>query len=596
MSNEASNQDHFIKRIIDEHIASGKWGAPGDRSVVRTRFPPEPNGYLHIGHAKSVTLNSGLAREYGGAFVLRFDDTNPSKEEQEFVDSILFDVHWLGGVWEGADAHDLHKGVRYASDYFEQMYEHAQELIRAGKAYVDEQPPEKIREQRGEPGKPGVNSPHRDRDPAESLDLFARMRAGEFADGAMVLRAKIDMASGNFNMRDPVMYRIQKRAHHRTGSAWPIYPMYDWAHGLEDSIEGITHSLCTLEFEDHRPLYDWFINEINGARAGENKPPIHHPQQIEFAKLLPGYTMLSKRNLRRMVEEGLVQGWDDPRMPTIGGMRRRGYTPEAIRRFCTDVGVSKFNSTIDIGRLENACRDHLNKVAPRRMVVLDPLKVVIENFPEGETRPALAQNNPEDAGAGEREVPFTREIFIERDDFMMDPPKKFYRLGPGREVRLRAACWITCTDVVTNDAGEVVELRATYDPQTWGGANPPPDADGNVRKVKGTLHWVSAEHAVRIRVRQYDRLFEQEHPAKVGEGEDWTNNLNADSLHEIEAMAEPSLVEEPSLLGEPSWPDGIRRVQFERHGYFCVDPDSTPGALVWNRTVSLKDSWAKVSG
>ena len=549
---------HFIRQIIDADNASGKWGGK-----VCTRFPPEPNGYLHIGHAKSICLNFGLAAEYRGTCNLRFDDTNPVKEEDEFVRSITENIRWLG--FEGP--------VLFASDYFEQMYEYARQLIRSGKAYVDDSTADEIRMMRGTLTEPGTPSPYRDRTPEENLDLFDRMRKGEFPDGSKVLRARIDMISGNVNMRDPVMYRILHAHHHRTGGAWCVYPMYDWAHGIEDSIEGITHSICTLEFEDHRPLYDWFLDQL----------AIHHPQQIEFAKLALTYTLLSKRNLRRLVDEKHVTGWDDPRMPTLSGLRRRGYTPESIRRLCEDVGVSKMNSMIDLGRLEGAVRDHLNKVALRKMVVLRPLKVVIENYPEGQVEEMEVANNPEDAGAGVRKVPFCREIYIEREDFMEDPPRKFFRLAPGAEVRLRNAYWVKCVDVKEDGAGEVVELRCTYDPETRGGESPP---DG--RKVKGTLHWVSASHAIDAEVRLFDRLWKVENPSKVAEGGDVFDNLNPDSLEVVTgAKLEPSLAD--ATAGD--------RFQFERQGYFCVDRDSAPGGkLVFNRTVSLKDSWAKVAG
>ncbi|MEM8835664.1 MAG: glutamine--tRNA ligase/YqeY domain fusion protein [Planctomycetota bacterium] len=582
---------HFIQQIIDAHIESGRWGTPGDRSVVRTRFPPEPNGYLHVGHAKSIWLNFGIAAEYGGSCQLRFDDTNPEKEEDEFVRAIIEDVRWLGFRWLDSRDDDPLAGVRFASDYFQQMYDWAVELVEKGLAYVDEQTPEQIREQRGSVARPGAPSPHRDRPASESLELLTKMKDGEVETGTMVLRAKIDMTSPNMNMRDPVMYRVLRKPHHRTGAAWSIYPMYDWAHGLEDSIEGITNSICTLEFEDHRPLYDWFINAINKDRA----EPIHHPQQTEFSRLAPSYVVTSKRKLMELVQAGHVGGWDDPRMPTISGLRRRGYTPESLRAFSAETGVTKFKAVTDIGRLENAARDHLNDTAPRRMGVLRPLKVVIESWPEGEVDWLDAINNPEDDTAGTRTVPFTRELYIERDDFMEDAPKKFFRLAPGREVRLRYGYWITCTDVIKDEDGNIVELRATHDPQTRGGDSPPPDADGKVRKVKGTLHWVSAAHAVEAEVRLVDRLFTVEQPDKAPKDApadwDWKTNLNPDSMTVIErAFIEPAICEP---TGEPAWADGIRRFQFERLGYFCIDPDSTDEALVFNRTVTLKDSWAK---
>jgi glutaminyl-tRNA synthetase len=566
---------HFLQQIIDADNASGKWGGR-----VHTRFPPEPNGFLHIGHAKAICLNFGLAEEFGGKCNLRFDDTNPAKEEQRYIDAIIEDIRWLGFDWEDR--------LFYASDYFETMYELARDLISRGKAFVCDLNAEEMRAYRGTAKEPGRNSPYRDRDPKESLDLFQRMRMGEFADGSRTLRARIDMASPNFNLRDPVMYRIVRATHPRVGDAWSIYPTYDWAHGLEDSIEGITHSICTLEFEDHRPLYDWFLDAINEGRPADDQ--IVHPQQIEFAKFRPSFTVLSKRNLRRLVEEGRVSGWDDPRMPTLSGMRRRGYTPESIRSAVMDVGVTKFNSVIDFGRIENAARDHLNATAERRMAVLDPLRVVIDNYPEGEVEQMEVINNPEDEAAGTRHVPFTREIYIERSDFMEDPPKKFFRLGPGREVRLRCAYWITCTDVIKNDEGNIVELRATYDPQTKGGESPPPDDEGKVRKVKGTLHWVSAAHAIDAEVRVYDRLFEVEAPDRkpkdAPDDWDWIVNLNEDSLHTV-----TSAKLEPSLAGAAPGD----RYQFERLGYFCVDVNSTADAIVFNRTVTLKDSWSKIA-
>jgi len=596
---DASAKRHFIQQLIDADVAAGRWGAPGDRSVVRTRFPPEPNGYLHIGHAKSINLNFGLAREYGGSCVLRFDDTNPVKEEQEYVDSIVRDVRWLGAVWPGMSETDPLAGVKFASDYFEFMYELAADLIRKGLAYVDEQSADAVREQRGTLKEPGVASPHRDRPVEESLDLFERMKNGEFPDGAKVLRAKIDMASPNINLRDPVMYRIVNARHHRTGDRWHIYPMYDWAHGLEDSIEGVTHSICTLEFENNRPLYDWYIDAVNRDRSegDPHSPPIHHPQQIEFARLNPTYVITSKRKLKQLVDEKRVSGWDDPRMPTISAMRRRGYTPEAIRAFTSGVGVTKFNASHDYGLLENAVRDHLNKAAPRRMAVLDPLKVTITNW--GEHGEAMrveqmeAVNNPEDESKGTRDVPFSGTLYVERDDFMIDAPRKFFRLKPGGEVRLRYGYWIACHDFATDDDGVVTELFCTYDPQTRGGDSPPPDAEGKVRKVKGTLHWVSAESAIKATVRLFDRLFSAEKPGKATG--DFLDDLNPDSLTTLDGvLIERSLAE----LGadEPTWPDGVRRFQFERQGYFCIDRDSSPNRLIFNRTVSLKDSWAKARG
>lgn len=550
---------HFIEEIVEADKASNKWGGR-----VHTRFPPEPNGYLHIGHAKSIVLNSTLARRYGGKFNLRFDDTNPAKEEQEYVDSIIDDVKWLGG--------DFEDRLFYASDYFGRMYEWAEALVQKGKAYVCDLNAEQMREYRGTLTEPGKNSPFRDRTPAENLDLFRRMKQGEFAPGSKTLRAKIDMTSGNINLRDPVMYRIVKEHHHRQGDAWCIYPSYDWAHGLEDSLEQITHSICTLEFENHRPLYDWFLKELG----------IYHPQQIEFAKLQLNYTVLSKRNLLFLVKEKYVSGWDDPRMPTIRGMRRRGYTSEALRAFCEDIGVTKNDTVIDILRLENAVRDHLNATAPRRMAVVSPLKVVVTNWPAGQVEHVEVQNNPEDEKAGVRQVAFSGELFIERDDFMEDPPKKFFRLAPGREVRLRGAYFIKCESVVKDASGTITELRCTYDPATKGGNA----ADG--RKVKGTIHWVSAAHAVDAEIRLFDRLFSAEFPGKAHEDKPGVErpfllDLNPTSLEVAKGKVEPS------LAGEK---EGAR-FQFERLGYFCVDKDSKPGALVFNRTVALKDAWAK---
>jgi len=589
---------HFIQQIIDADIASGRWGEPGDRSVVRTRFPPEPNGFMHVGHALTVCLNYGLAREFGGAFNLRFDDTNPIKEEDEFVRSIVADVRWLGVRWPGWSADDPLAGVLFASDYFEAMHGWACELIRKGRAYVDERSADEVRATRGTLTEPGVNSPHRDRPPGENLDLFERMTKGEFPDGSKVLRAKIDMKSPNLNLRDPVMYRVLHAAHHRAGSRWCVYPMYDWAHGLEDAIEGITHSVCTLEFENHRPLYDWFLDAINEGRGpgSEWGEKIAHPQQIEYARYNFTSVITSKRRLRQLVEDGHVAGWDDPRMPTVAGLRRRGVTPEAVWTLSAEVGATKHNSVHDLVLLENAVREDLNKRAPRRMAVLDPLKVTITNWgedgDESRTEWLEAVNNPEDESGGTREVPFTRELYIERADFMEDAPKKFFRLKPGGEVRLRYAYWITCNEVVKDDAGNVVELRCTYDPATRGGDSPPPDAEGTVRKVRGTLHWVSAEHAVGCEVRLFDRLFSADRPGKTT-GE-MLDDLNPESLVVRRAFVEPSLGERGD--DEPAWPDGVRRFQFERLGYFCEDTDSAPGAPVFNRTVTLKDSWAKAKG
>ena len=546
----------FIHDIIDQHIESGRFGGR-----VHTRFPPEPNGYLHIGHAKSICLNYGLAQDYGGKFNLRFDDTNPAKEEQEYIDAIIEDVRWLGADWEDR--------LFYASDYFQQLYEWAVQLIQDGKAYVDSLSAEEIREYRGTLTEPGRNSPYRDRSVEENLALFERMKRGELAEGEAVLRAKIAMSSPNLNMRDPVMYRILHAEHPRTGSEWCIYPMYDWAHGQSDSIERITHSICTLEFENNRPLYDWFLDQLG----------IYHPQQVEFARLNLTYTVLSKRKLIRLVEEGHVRGWDDPRMPTIAGMRRRGYTPEAIRDFCNMVGVAKSNSTVEFEMLEHAIRQDLNARAERRLAVLRPLKVVIENYPQGQTEELEAVNNPEDESAGTRLMPFSRELYIEREDFMEEPVKKFYRLAPGREVRLRYGYFITCTGVVKDEHGEIVELRCTYDPETRGGYAP----DG--RRVKATLHWVSAPHALQAEARLFDRLFLMEDPNATAEGEDFTSNLNPDSLEVLDPIyVEPSLKD--ARPGE--------RFQFERIGYFVVDPDSTGDKLVFNRTVELRDTWKKI--
>ena len=556
INNTESYRD-FIRDIINDDLRTDKYDGR-----VHTRFPPEPNGYLHIGHAKSICLNFGIAEDYNGLCNLRFDDTNPVKEEQEYIDSIIEDVHWLGFDWEDR--------LYYASDYFEQMYQYALQLIEAGKAYVDELSAEEIRAYRGTLVDPGRQSPYRDRSVEENLDLFRRMRAGEFPDGSRVLRAKIDMASRNLNMRDPVMYRILHAEHPRTGDKWCIYPMYDWAHGLEDSIEGITHSICTLEFEDHRPLYDWFLDELG----------IYHPQQIEFARLNLTYTVMSKRRLLELVQVGRVNGWDDPRMPTISGLRRRGYTPESIRDFARRIGVAKTDSTVDIALLEHSLREGLNQRAQRVMAVLRPLKVVIENYPESQEEEVDAVNNPEDTGAGTRKVPFSRVLYIEREDFREDPPPKFFRLAPGREVRLRYAYFITCIGVVRDEkTGEVVELRCTYDPATRGGDAP----DG--RKVKATLHWVSAEHALEAEVRLYDHLFSKEDPTDVEDGADFKDYLNPDSLEIL-----TSCRVEPGLAGARPG----SRYQFERQGYFCVDPDSSSGKLVFNRTVSLRDTWAKI--
>jgi glutaminyl-tRNA synthetase len=556
VSPEAAAPVDFIRAIVEDDLASSK-----HHGRIATRFPPEPNGYLHIGHAKSICLNFGVAAEYGGTCNLRFDDTNPTKEDVEYVDAIKEDVAWLGFKWDE---------LLFASDYFERLYGFAAELIRRDQAYVDSLPWEEIRRLRGTLTEPGRNSPYRDRPIEESLDLFARMRAGEFPDGAHVLRAKIDMASPNLNMRDPTLYRIRHATHHRTGDAWCIYPMYDFAHPLSDALERITHSLCTLEFEDHRPLYDWLVNNLIDA---------DRPRQIEFARLNLNYTVMSKRKLLQLVEQGVVSGWDDPRMPTISGLRRRGHTPESIRDFCGRIGVAKKENVIDVAQLEHSVREDLNRRAPRVMAVLRPLKVVLTNYPEGEVEEVDVINNPEDPAAGTRKVPFSRVLYIERDDFKEDPPKKFFRLSPGKEVRLRCAYFITCTEVIKDDRGEVVELRATYDPSTRGGDAP----DG--RRVKSTLHWVSGAHALPIEVRLYDRLFSVEDPEKVSEGRTFLDHINTDSLEVLQgSLAEPSL----AAAVAPA------RFQFERIGYFCVDPDSKPGKLVVNRTVSLRDTWAKI--
>ncbi len=546
---------NFIEQRIEEDNRTGKYDGR-----VHTRFPPEPNGYLHIGHAKSICLNFSLAKRYQGKCNLRFDDTNPTKEETEYVEAIKKDIQWLGFQWDGE---------YYASDYYQQLYEWAVELIQKGKAFVCDLTPEETREYRGTLTEPGKNSPYRDRSVAENLDLFERMKKGEFPDGSRTLRAKIDMASPNLNLRDPVMYRILHASHHRTGDQWCIYPMYDCAHGQSDSLEKITHSICTLEFENHRPLYDWFIQALG----------IYAPQQIEFARLNLTHTVMSKRKLLELVKTGIVSGWDDPRMPTISGLRRRGYPPKAIRDFCEEIGVAKFKGVIELARLEYSIRQELNKTASRAMAVLRPLKVVITNYPEGKSQELDAVNNPEDPAAGKRKVPFSRELYIEQDDFREDPPKKFFRLAPGKEVRLRWAYFIKCEDVIKDSNGNITELHCTYDPETLGGKAP----DG--RKVKGTIHWVSAEHALDAEIRWYDTLFLHPHPDDVPEGEDWKSNINPDSLKIIsECMLEPSL--QNAATGD--------RFQFERQGYFCVDPDSKPEKLVFNRTVGLVDSWAKI--
>jgi glutaminyl-tRNA synthetase len=546
---------NFIREIIKEDMKSGRWGG----NVV-TRFPPEPNGYLHIGHAKAICIDFGMAQEFGGECHLRYDDTNPAKEEQEYIDAIQRDVHWLGFDWG--------KHCYYASDYFEKMYFWAIDLIKQGKAYVDDLTADQIRQYRGTLTEPGRESPHRNRSVDENLTLFEKMANGEFDDGSRVLRAKIDMASPNINLRDPVMYRILKAEHHRQGKRWKIYPMYDWAHGLEDSIEGVTHSLCSLEFEDHRPLYDWFINQLS----------IHHPQQTEFARLNLTYTVMSKRKLKELVDKRYVAGWDDPRMPTLSGLRRRGFTPESIRNFCERIGVAKRDSTVDYALLEHCLREDLNKRAKRVMAVINPLKVIIDNYPEGQVEMVDAVNNPEDASMGTRLVPFSKVLYIEKDDFMEEPPKKFFRLSPGREVRLRYGYFITCINIVKNENGEIIELHCTYDPLTKGGAAP----DG--RSPKATIHWVSAQHAVDLEVRQYEKLFNTEAPGSGPDG-DYLKDLNPDSLKYLNnCKGEPSLA---TVTPEEKY-------QFERIGYFCVDKDATDQKLVFNRTVSLKDEWAKI--
>jgi len=546
----------FIREIIINDIKSGRYGGK-----VHTRFPPEPNGYLHIGHAKAICIDFGIAEEFGGSCNLRFDDSNPLTEEQHYVDAIKEDIRWLGFDWGDREY--------YASDYFDQLYEWAVQLIKAGKAYVDDLSPEEIREYRGTLTKPGRESPYRNRSVEENLELFERMRNGEFPEGSKVLRAKIDMAHPNLNMRDPVMYRIIHKPHYRQGNKWCIYPTYDWTHGQSDSIEGITHSLCTLEFEDHRPLYDWFLEQLG----------VHHPRQIEFARLNLTYTVLSKRILVRLVKEGYVDGWDDPRMPTISGLRRRGYTPEAIRNFCNRIGVAKRETVVDIALLEHCLREDLNKRAQRRMAVLRPLRLIIDNYPDGKVEELEAINNPEDPGAGTRRVPFSKVLYIEKDDFREEPPPKWFRLAPGREVRLKHAYIVKCERVVRDDDGRVVELHCSYDPETKSGG-----ARSN-RKVKGTLHWVSAAHAVDAEVRLYDHLFTKPNPLDVKEGEDFTVNINPNSL---EVLTGCKL--EPCLKGSKPFD----RYQFLRLGYFCCDPDTTDDHLVFNRTVTLKDTWAKI--
>lgn len=551
---DENDKTDFIREIVREDLCTGKY------KKVHTRFPPEPNGYLHIGHAKAICISFGIAEEFGGKCNLRFDDTNPAKEEEEYVNSIKKDIRWLGFDWEDREY--------YASDYFEQLYELAVKLIKKGKAFVCDLTSEQIREYRGTLTNPGKESPYRNRTVDENLRLFTEMREGKYSDGTKVLRAKIDMSSPNLNMRDPVMYRILHRTHHRTGDQWCIYPTYDWAHGQSDSIEGITHSICTLEFEDHRPLYDWFIEQLE----------IHHPRQIEFARLNLTYTVMSKRRLLELVEKGYVSGWDDPRMPTISGMRRRGYTPASIKNFCSRIGVAKTESTVDIALLEHFVRDNLNKNAPRIMGVLNPLKVIIDNYPENSTEEIDAINNPEDPSAGTRKIPFSKVLYIEKDDFMEDPPKKFYRLAPDREVRLRYAYFIRCVRVIKDAKGEVTELHCTYDPATKGGDAP----DG--RKVKSTIHWVAVESAIPAEIRLYEHLFTKENPLDIPESRDFTENINPDSLKILIGYIEPSVA-------------GVKPgniYQFERLGYFCVDPDTTEQKPVFNRTITLKDEWAKL--
>lgn len=555
MNDSSSKREtkNFIEQAIEADLQSGRFQS------VNTRFPPEPNGYLHIGHAKSICLNFGLAKANGGTCNLRFDDTNPIKEDTEYVDAIMKDIQWLGFQWDS---------LHYASDYFEQLYNWAEKLIQSGDAYVCELSAEEMREYRGSLTEPGRNSPSRDRSTEENLDLFRRMRAGDFPDGSKSLRAKIDMASPNINMRDPVMYRILRAHHHRTGDAWCIYPTYDWTHGQSDSIENISFSICTLEFENHRPLYDWFCEKLQ----------IHHPRQIEFAKLKLSSLLVGKRFMLRLVKEGHVDGWDDPRMPTLSGYRRRGYTPESIRSFCADVGVAKFNSTIDMIRLENSVRDHLNKIAPRRMVVLDPIKLTITNWPEGHVETSEPINNPEDPEAGRRQVPFSGNLLIDRNDFKEEAPRKFFRLKKGGAVRLRAGYIIDCHDVVKDGSGEIIEILCTYDPDSRSGS------DTSGRKVKGTIHWVSADHAEEIEVRLYDRLFTVEDPGSTADGKSYLDYLNPDSLKKVTGYAEPAI--KSHQIGD--------QVQYERVGYFVVDSDTTPEKLVMNRIVSLRDTWGKM--
>ena len=556
MEDKDRSKSNFIRDIIDKDLLEGK-----NNGRVHTRFPPEPNGHLHIGHAKAILVNYSIAQDYNGKFNLRFDDTNPIKEDEEYVNAIINDIKWLGANWEDR--------LFYASDYFEEMYDFAVQLIKAGRAFVDSQSAEEIRENRGTVRSPGVNSPFRERSIDENLDLFGRMKNGEFEDGAHVLRAKIDMSSPNMLMRDPLMYRIRHTPHHRTGDKWCIYPIYDWAHGLEDSLEGITHSLCSLEFQAHRPLYDWFLLELG----------VHKPQQIEFARLNLNYTVMSKRKLLELVEQNLVSGWDDPRLPTLSGLRRRGFTPEAIQNFINKVGVAKAHSIVDYALLEHSIREVLNKQAPRVMSVLNPLKIVITNYPIEQVEEIDAVNNPEDPDAGTRKVPFSKELYIEREDFMEDPPKKFFRLAPGREVRFRYAYFITCNEVIKDENGEILELQCTYDPASKGGKSP----DG--RKVKATLHWISVEHAVDAEVRLYDRLITVPDTNNLEEGKTFMDYINPDSL---------KILDNCKLEAQLAKADPGYRCQFERLGYFCVDPDSTPQKPVFNRTVTLRDTWARM--
>jgi len=555
--NTETKSRNFLETIIEEDIRNGK-----NDAKVCTRFPPEPNGYLHIGHAKSICLNFGLAKNYNGKCNLRFDDTNPTKEEEEYVKSIMEDVRWLGFDWEDR--------LFYASDYFDQLFEWAVKLIKDGNAYVDDQSSETISEQRGVPTRPGIESPYRNRTAEENLDLFYKMKNGNLKEGSHVLRARVDMASPNMHMRDPVLYRIMYTAHHRTGNKWCIYPMYDFTHGQSDYLEGITHSICTLEFEIHRPLYDWFLDRLVETE--------YRPRQFEFARLNLSYTVMSKRKLLELVNEKYVNGWDDPRMPTVSGLRRRGYTPESIRNFADRVGVAKRENVINVSLLEFSVREHLNKIAPRVFAVLDPLKVIITNYPAGQVEELTLENNPEDPESGTRKVPFSKEVFIERSDFMEDPPKKFFRLGPGREVRLKGAYIIKCEDYKKNPDGNISEIYCTYDPETKSGS-------GVSRKVKGTLHWVSVEHALNAEVRIYDRLFKKENPDKAEEGSDFKSNINPDSLKIITGKVEPGLNEAKPL----------DKFQFQRLGYFCVDRDSNKEKLVFNRTVTLRDTWAKMN-